>query len=277
MQKAEDFIVETPLKNVYHIQDWAESCTTLIVGSQKALLVDTGTGCGDLKRLIKSLTNKSLIVVNTHSHLDHCGGNFQFDQVFLNEREFRVGHLYMEERNIRPAVLEQFEKMGHHMPEERQKQYLNYHLENADTLKMDEEIDLGGIHVMPVPMYSHSPGMTGFYVKERKLLLGGDSVCIMACLYFQEASSIETHIRMLQEVSKLDFHYILTSHSRELLNRDDFEAMQECAKNYEPSKTFRYADRFYPQFGGRMFLYESVKGKIAIVVAKKEEKYTCKK
>ena len=124
----------------------------------------------------------------------------------------------------------------------------------------ERQFDLGGINVRPVPMYSHSPGMTGFYVPERKLLLGGDSVCILVCLYFQEASSLEQHIRMLDEVAKLDFSYILTSHSRELLTRDDFEAMRECAASYDATKTFRYADHFYPQFGGRMYLYESPKG-----------------
>ena len=239
--------------------------------------MDTCTGCGDLRKVVETLTDKPFVVVNTHSHLDHCGGNFQFDRILLNEREFEVGRLYMQKLDIRPAVLERFEQMGHRMPEERQKQYLDYQLENADILKMEEEMDLGGIHVMPVPMYSHSPGMTGFYVKERKLLLGGDSVCIMACLYFNEASSLKKHIQMLEEVSKLDFIHILSSHSLSLLDRDDFEAMRECAQNYDESRTFRYSDQFYPQFGGRMFLYESVKGKNAIVVAKKEGNTTCKK
>lgn len=269
MRKLLDFNVYSPMENVYHIQDMTEACATLIVGKRRALLVDTCTGCSDLKAAVETLTDKPYLVVNTHTHLDHMGGNYQFDKVYINQREAAVGRRYLSELDIRPAVLSRAAGMGCQMGEEREKKYLAFHMENADTLHMEEEIDLGGIRIQPVPMYSHSPGMTGFYVDSRKLLLGGDSVCILACLYFEESSSIEEHLKMLEKVSKNDFSYILTSHSKELLNRDDFDAMLECAKTYDETKTFRYSDQFYPQFGGRMYLYESPVGKHAIVVGKR--------
>lgn len=270
MQKIFDFNVYNPLENVYHIQDTTETCGTLIVGENQALLVDTCTGCGDLKSVVEALTDNPYMVVNTHAHLDHIGGNYQFDKVYMNGKEAAVGARYLDELDIRPAVLNQFDKMGFRMKEERKKEYLAYHMENADTLDMEEEIDLGGIHVQPVPMYSHSPGMTGFYVKERGLLLGGDSVCILTCLYFDESSSVEEHLKVLEEVSQIDFSYILTSHSKELLDRNDFNAMIECAKTFNEAKTFRYADQFYPQLQGRMYMYESSIGKHAIVVEKRK-------
>lgn len=240
MQKLFDFHIYNPLEHVYHIQDITETFATLIVGEKQALLVDTCTGYGDLKAVVETLTDKPYMVVNTHGHLDHTGGNYQFNKVYLNENELSEGL-----------------------------QYLDYRMKNVEILNMEEEIDLGGIHVQPVPMYSHSPGMTGFYVKELGLLLGGDSVCILVCLYFDNSSSIEEHLKILEKVSNIDFSYILTSHSKELLDRDDFEAMVECAKTYDETKTFRYADQFYPQLGGRMYLYESSKGKHAIVVGKR--------
>lgn len=58
----------------------------LIVGPEKALLVDTGFGVGDLKGLCRQLSGgRELIVVNTHPHIDHAYGNCQFDRVYCHE------------------------------------------------------------------------------------------------------------------------------------------------------------------------------------------------
>ena len=60
----------------------------LIVGPEKAMLIDTGFGVGDLKGLVREITgDMPLIVVNTHAHFDHAYGNFQFDRVYCHEYE----------------------------------------------------------------------------------------------------------------------------------------------------------------------------------------------
>ena len=60
----------------------------LIDGPEKALIVDTSFGVGDLKGLIRHLVgDKEIIVCNTHSHYDHCYGNAQFDKVYCHEYE----------------------------------------------------------------------------------------------------------------------------------------------------------------------------------------------
>lgn len=56
----------------------------LLEGEEKALLIDTGYGAGNLKAFVKKLTSKELLVVNTHYHPDHAGGNGEFESVFLS-------------------------------------------------------------------------------------------------------------------------------------------------------------------------------------------------
>ena len=55
----------------------------LLVGAEKAALVDTGCGIGDLHGVVKQLTAKPVLVINTHTHLDHLGGNHQFAEVAM--------------------------------------------------------------------------------------------------------------------------------------------------------------------------------------------------
>ena len=53
----------------------------LVVGSRKAALIDTGAGIGDLRGLVESLTELPVMVLTTHLHTDHAGGNPLFEEI----------------------------------------------------------------------------------------------------------------------------------------------------------------------------------------------------
>lgn len=59
----------------------------LLEGKEKALLIDTGWGVGNLKQYVQKLTDKPILVVNTHYHPDHAGGNGEFEKVYMSEGE----------------------------------------------------------------------------------------------------------------------------------------------------------------------------------------------
>jgi glyoxylase-like metal-dependent hydrolase (beta-lactamase superfamily II) len=57
----------------------------LVKGTQKDILIDTGMGIKPITHALESIRNssKELIVVNSHFHFDHIGGNSQFDKVLV--------------------------------------------------------------------------------------------------------------------------------------------------------------------------------------------------
>jgi glyoxylase-like metal-dependent hydrolase (beta-lactamase superfamily II) len=57
----------------------------LIVGSRRAVLLDTGLGISSIRRCVEGLTDKPLLVVNSHHHFDHVGGNHEFDEIAIHE------------------------------------------------------------------------------------------------------------------------------------------------------------------------------------------------
>ncbi len=57
----------------------------LLEGEEKALLLDTGYGVGNLRAYVEKLTNKPILVANTHFHPDHSAGNGEFEQVYLSK------------------------------------------------------------------------------------------------------------------------------------------------------------------------------------------------
>ena len=55
----------------------------LLEGEDRALLIDTLWGAGNLREHVESLTNKPITVINTHGHLDHSGGNGEWEEVLM--------------------------------------------------------------------------------------------------------------------------------------------------------------------------------------------------
>ena len=61
----------------------------LFLGEEKALLTDTGFTCfPDLLDEVKKVTDLPLIVLNSHGHPDHCGGNATFGTVYAHPAGF---------------------------------------------------------------------------------------------------------------------------------------------------------------------------------------------
>ncbi len=50
----------------------------VIVGSERALLLDTGMGVAPLRPVVESMTGKRLTVLLSHAHFDHIGGAHEF-------------------------------------------------------------------------------------------------------------------------------------------------------------------------------------------------------
>ena len=56
----------------------------LVEGTQKALLIDTGTKIKDLDTIVSHITQKPLMVVITHAHGDHAGNINYFPEIWMH-------------------------------------------------------------------------------------------------------------------------------------------------------------------------------------------------
>jgi glyoxylase-like metal-dependent hydrolase (beta-lactamase superfamily II) len=64
----------------------------LILGKNKALLFDTGLGIKNIKKEVFKITKLPVVVVNSHDHFDHLGGNKFFNEI-LNTDFLRFIHI----------------------------------------------------------------------------------------------------------------------------------------------------------------------------------------
>jgi len=73
---------------IYEPHQAEETIGYLIVGEKRALLFDTGMGIRDVKNITAELTKLPIIVLNSHTHDDHVGGNWEFETVYGMDTEF---------------------------------------------------------------------------------------------------------------------------------------------------------------------------------------------
>ena len=73
---------------IYEPHQAEETIGYLIVGQKRALQFDTGMGISDIKKVTAELTKLPIIVLNSHTHDDHVGGNYEFDTVYGMDTHF---------------------------------------------------------------------------------------------------------------------------------------------------------------------------------------------
>lgn len=73
---------------IYEPGQFEEVISYLITGTEQALLFDTGLGIGNMRELVSELVDINVIVLNSHTHYDHIGGNYQFDSIVARDTAY---------------------------------------------------------------------------------------------------------------------------------------------------------------------------------------------
>jgi glyoxylase-like metal-dependent hydrolase (beta-lactamase superfamily II) len=84
----EVYRVEPGVYALYEPHQWQEVISWLIVGTRQALLFDTGMGLQNIQAVAKSITALPIEVLNSHTHHDHVGDNWRFDNVLGRDDPF---------------------------------------------------------------------------------------------------------------------------------------------------------------------------------------------
>ncbi|WP_222426463.1 MBL fold metallo-hydrolase [Amycolatopsis rhizosphaerae] len=69
------FAIRPLADGVYVLSEPGHVNSFLVLGDERALLFDTGMGIGSILREVRTITDLPLLVVNSHHHFDHRGGN----------------------------------------------------------------------------------------------------------------------------------------------------------------------------------------------------------
>ena len=87
-------------KDTYMINLMGLQAPSLIVGRDRALLLDTGLGNFDMMEIVRRITDKPVMLVLTHAHSDHMGGIGQFQEIYIHPADLPAAQAFDADRLI---------------------------------------------------------------------------------------------------------------------------------------------------------------------------------
>lgn len=147
----------------------------LVRGSELAMLVDTGMGIGDLRAAVEPLISTPILVVNSHSHWDHVGSNWQFDRIWIHEAEadrLPAGRTWESGRGPLGA-----DNVSRPLPDGVDPEHFSIRPSTAErTLREGDVVDLGDRTFSVIHTPGHSPGGITLIEPATGIALVGDAV-----------------------------------------------------------------------------------------------------
>ncbi|MBI3537208.1 MAG: MBL fold metallo-hydrolase [Chloroflexi bacterium] len=201
----------------------------LVVGTERAALIDSGMGIGNLREEIRQLTALPVIVLNTHYHWDHTGANAQFDDIALNEieldlyapePEMSAYRRAMESPDVRAALPRDFDPATYRII----RQPITRKLCDGDV------IDLGARSLRAIHTPGHSPGHTAFFDEARGALFTADTAIRgpnYACFPGSDPRAYAQSVRALSELRGVKT--ILPGHDEVVTDSNFLRALADAA------------------------------------------------
>jgi hydroxyacylglutathione hydrolase len=174
----------------------------LIEGHKEALLIDTGVGGGNLKKYVEEITKLPVTVVFTHADGDHVGDAAQFERSIMHPSEF---------------------------------DYYNSKKENAVSMEPVWEgdiIDVGTYSLEVILIPGHTPGSIALLEKEKRFLIGGDSIQLGSSIFmFGNGRNLQAYRASMKKLqSRLkEFDTVYASHGVLSVETDMINLLYEAA------------------------------------------------
>ncbi len=167
------------MTNLYAL-DESRTRAYLVVGEDKALLIDTLFEEDNVLEKVREITDLPVEVVITHGHPDHIGGIGYFDSCYINEKD---------------AYL---------LPEGITARYIS----EGDVLSCGEY----SFEVIEIP--GHTEGSIALLDRNHRVLIAGDSVQPGPIVMFGEGTDLEAYISSMAKLMNYadDIQYVLAGH-----------------------------------------------------------------
>ena len=195
----------------------------LVLGEERALLIDSGFGLDSLKKVVDGLTDLPIVLVNTHGHPDHGGGNAEFGSPYLHPDDNELyAYKCAYETRLEEAL---------HWGVEDVAQRLQRELPDPVPMEDGHVFDLGGRKLTVYHTPGHSRGSVCILDEQTGYLFAGDNLNAMATALLEDcATNVSTYLASMERISKLPVKAICTGHMPAVLKPDYIEKKIECAR-----------------------------------------------
>ncbi len=171
----------------------------LLAGDEKAVLIDSGMNCPDALELAKGLTDKPVMLLNTHGDGDHTSGTAAFTEIFIHPDDY-----------VKCDVCKRYPGTA------------------LRGIKDGEVIDLGNRPLKIIHIPGHTAGSVAILDVNNRVLIAGDSVQKGHIYMFGDKREPDKYEASLDKLIAIKDEYdtIYASHDERELPADHVEKVK---------------------------------------------------
>lgn len=187
---------------IYEPHQSEEVISYLVVGTRKALLFDTGMGIGNMRKIVDDLTKLPVIVVNSHTHNDHVGDNWQFTTVYGMDTDFTRANAKGSKTDAQ-AELAPGEVCGLLPPGFDPQQYSTKSFHISHPIHDGDKIELGGRTLQVISTPGHTPDSIALLDEKNGLLFTGDTFYPGPIYLYRPETDLDAYTTSVKKLAAL--------------------------------------------------------------------------
>jgi len=237
-QRLEKLASVSPWFEVYKVSEgtfallepshYEEVISYLILGSERAILFDTGMGIGNIQAEVEALTGLPVVVVVSHCHYDHIGDNYRYDEVWAFDNDSEIGRI---ERGKTREECVHYLASGTYLELPAGFDPATYEIKPSlvtRRLKHLEVIDLGGRTLTGHHTPGHSPGSICLLDSRNGILFTGDTYYPGMMYAHFEDSDFDDYVQTAAALVDLlpQVSYLCPAHNEAYVPKEALAQMQ---------------------------------------------------
>ena len=222
---------------IYEPHQSEETISYLIVGQKQALLFDTGMGIANIKRIVSRLTSLPVVVLNSHTHNDHVGGNWQFTSIFGMDtaftRENAKGSTADAQAEIAPGeICGDLPKGFDPKTYQTKPWHVSFFIHDGFKIK------LGGRTVEVIATPGHTPDAIALIDRDHGLLFTGDTYYPAPIWLYRPETDLAAYEKSIARLAALapEVKTVLGAHNIPVASPDVLPALVQAFADLQAGK-----------------------------------------
>ena len=254
--KLEKVETDHPWFEVYRVHEWLyviyedgifdQPVMYLVVGEDRAALIDGGSGIGRIDKVVEELTDKPYFLLLTHTHNDHIGGCKDFKEIALMddvmswERSAKgYGKAKMGEIIGEGYVIKDLP------PDFDPDSYYAAPFIVTMWLQDNDIIELGGRKLEVLYTPGHASNHICLLDRDARYLFVGDNYYTGGISTYLPGGNHDDFIESCRRMVELlpHYDYLMSAHNQPLVEKEEAAELLKAAEEIKAGTATNYRDR----------------------------------
>lgn len=187
---------------IYEPHQSEETISYLVIGDKQAMLFDTGMGISDLRKVTAELTQLPIVVLNSHTHNDHVGDNWQFKTIYGMNTDFTRKNARGSWEDAQAEIAP--DQICGNLPKGFDpKTYATRPWKITSYTHDGDRIDLGGRSLEVIATPGHTPDAISLLDRANGLLFTGDTYYPGPIWLYRPETDLEAYAASIHRLAAL--------------------------------------------------------------------------